>query len=648
MTKALLFFGCMLSAGLFAQNHYQPFKIDNQFILADTNGNIPFSVRFDEVQDMISHKSEYIVRAKGKEGVVMNGKYVFPCEYDRVLPVYLFRYHLFSLEKNGKKALGTTDGVIHSGFEYEDIRKYTTSESPPDYEPDYEGNFLFAEKEEQFQLFYNVESGKTVLLTKDPVDNIQDWKEFFVFRKGKQEALYHFDTKTFVLKEIIPFSNQYIQLTREVYTILDQTAKTAKTYTYEHVLTETRENVFIPAVMPKNYRLKKEREGPAPLGQPLGKQSFVLANDRENLLAGRYGNFFNAFQRPRWLDNSITRPFQAKMSVSGAKDEWEVSSHFYEGVSQFKQKDTLFKVEADGFIGNDTMSSILLIRKGKYTGALDSHGNEILPAKYTELEHLYGNNNSEWLVVREANRSLLLFYNPLKKWIDTIFTGGKDDQFEFYGYFIRVKQTVSRKTTRMKLLQLKDFNLFKRLTVSDENEYFDSIVPDDKLPVFFKAFQDGKAGMLSNKGKVLIPFEYDSVTVNGYYFTEWKYGNPRYNGIQPVFSAYINGKQHVFHPTGDRASEHLIHTFADGSLSAAASISDDAMFAAEPAGNGLVHIYSIATGKKLTREPVRLDPESLKKTASVDYYWFVSAKDQKGKDVFIGQNGAWFVLPDKN
>lgn len=648
----------MLSTVLFAQNIYEPFKVGNEFILADTNGNIPIAERFDYVQDMISHNSEYIVRVQGKYGVVMNGKYVFTCEYDRIVPVYLFRFHTFALEKNGKKALGTIDGMVHSGFDYEDIRKYSTTENPPYFEPDYDGIFLIAEKGTQFQLFYTIASGKTVSLTKNPVDNIQDWKKFFVFRKGKQEAMYKFDTQTLTLKEIIPFANHYIQFDKDTYMVLDQTAKTAKIYTYEHVLIETRENVSIPVTLPKNYRLKKEQEGPEPASGKSVPKTVDLVKDREILMSGKQINVHRGFDKRYPLHTAYTTKFYlAEMTITGNKGSWEVKSHFIQDPGPEKQNDVVFQVEADELIRKtDLMSRFLVTKKGNLYGAVDSRGNEILPAKYANPEYIRSKYDEEWLILREANELILLSYNPYKKGFDRVYYGNVDDELDIYGAFIRVKRHISKKSTQMKLVKMKDVALSKQAEVIDNNAFFDSIAYSVSFPGFFPVFKDGKAGMLSNETTLIIPCAYDSVQVNAYYLTQVKYGMPRYICLQPIFSAYRDGKQQIFRPTVpkdddfEEVSSQLIPSFENGTLNAAASISDDGLYVIDELGNNLVDVYAI-TGKKLTKEPVVLNPDNRKMASfadSIKGYWFLRGTDQQNQEILVGQNGAWFVLPVKN
>lgn len=658
MKAILLFLFTSLINSAIAQDIYRPFKIDNQFILADTNGNIPIAERFDTVYNVISHKSEYIVGRKGSYGVVKEGKYVFPPEYTKIEPVYtgIAPYHAYALQQNGKNALGTVDGVILTGFAFDQIEKYEGYSSLKELVNADGGVFYLAGREEQFQLIYANRFNKSVILTKDPVDDIKHWNGFFVFRKGKQETLYHFDPVSLTLKEILPFSEQYIELRGDSYGVWNAGTKTVKMYSYEHRLLSTHEGIAAPSGMNTKH-LKKEGKHPEPASNKSVPKSLDLARDREILLSGKFINVHKGFEQRHGL-YSITRTqfYQAQMTITGSKGDWKVASHFYEtkGADRERQKDTTFQVKADELIRKtDLMSRFVVTKKENLYGVVDSRGNELLPAKFANPEYLRSKYDEEWLLIREGKEAILLTYNPGNKALDTVYIGNADDELDIYGYFIRVKRHFSKNKTQMKLVKMKDFVRDKEARVIDNNEFFDSIVYSKKFPYFFHVFKDGKAGMLSNETTLIIPCEYDSVQVNAYYLTQMHYNKPQYTFLQPIFSAYKNGKQHIFHPVIPKyddfaeVSKKLIPSFENGTLSAHAKISDDGLYVIENPGS-LTDIYSIK-GKKLTKEPILLHPVNQKMASfsdSVNGYWFVRGTDPKNKEVLVGQNGALFVLPE--
>jgi hypothetical protein len=660
MKTILLFFFAALTNSLVAQEDiYRPFKIDKQFILADTNGNIPVSERFDDVDNMISHKSEYIVGAKGKYGVVKEGKYVFPLQYTSITPIYtgVSPYHSFMLEQSGKRALGTVDGTILSGFDYSDISKYEIR-SPVTKELISKdgGVFFLANKGAQVQLFYVNESGKSMLLTKEPVDDFHEWNGFLVFRKEKSESLYQFDPATFALKEILPFSEQYIEFRGDFYVVWSPISKTAKTYTYDHQFQSSNDIVSIPSTVSRKHLRGKEPEGPLPASSHSVPKTLDIERDRAILTSGKPINVIRSFEQ-RYVLYSInnTKYYLAKMTVAGSKGDWIVKSHFFETIEHNRQQDTTFQVNADEVIlKTDKMSRFLVTRKGDLYGAIDSRGNELLPAKFSNPEYIRSKYDEEWLLIREAKRSILVSYNPRMKKLDTIFTGNADDELDIYGYFIRVKQHLSKNMTRMKLVKMKDFVKFNEAQIIDNNEFFDSIVYCQSFPYFFHVYKDGKAGMLSNETTLIVPCEYDSVRVNAYYLTEVKYGNPKYTYLQPIISAFQNGKQHILRPTPPKNDDDfaevpktLIPSFQNGTLNASAKISDDGLYVIDNLRNNLTDIYAI-NGKKLTKEPIVLHPGNQKTASfseSISGYWFLRGTDQKNREVLVGQNGAWFVLP---
>ena len=73
-------------------------------------------------------------------------------------------------------------------------------------------------------------------------------------------------------------------------------------------------------------------------------------------------------------------------------------------------------------------------------------------------------------------------------------------------------------------------------------------------------------------------------------------------------------------------------------------ISNDGMFLIQEIGNGFVDVYTL-DGKKLSKEPVRLASGRSTIAEFKDNYWYLRATDQAEKEVLIGSNGAWFILP---
>lgn len=662
MKTTLLFLISFFAGSVIAQDIYRPFKIDNQFILADTNGNIPVAERFDSIYNMISRKSEYIVGKNGLYGVVKEGKYVFPLLYTSITPIHtgIAWYHLFALEQNGKYALGTLEGTILSGFDYSEIDKYEINSPTRELISKDSGVFFLANMGEQAQLFYVNKSGKSKLLTKEPVDDLYEWNGLFVFRKGKQETLFQFDPAAFTMTEILPFSEQYIEFRGDFYVVWNPISKTAKAYTYDHKFQSSNDIVSIPPNVSRKHLQGKEPEGPMPESVRLEPKILDISRDRELLISGAWTrkpiNVIKSFEQRNVLHSiNYTKYYLAKMTVTGSKGNWEVKSYFLDELGANRKKDTIFHVNTDEVIlKTDKMSRFLVTKKGDLYGVIDAGGNELLPAKFANPEYIRSKYDEEWLLIRKAKQLFLLSYNPRMKKLDTIFTGNAADELDIYGYFIRVKEHLSKNKTQVKLVKMKDFVKDSKDQITDNNEYYDSIVYSQSFPYFFHVYKDGKAGMLSNETTLVVPCEYDSVHVNAYYLTQMKYGNPKYTYLQPIISAFQNGKQYIFRPTpppkdDDYAEvpKKLIPSFQDGTLNASAEISDDGLYVIDNLGNNLTDIYAI-NGKKLTKKPIVLHSENQKTASfsnSLNGYWFVRGTDQNKREVLVGQNGAWFVLP---
>jgi hypothetical protein len=459
--------------------------------------------------------------------------------------------------------------------------------------------------------------------------------------------LYQFDKTTTSLKEIRPYSEKGIAFRYGFYGVIDRKKNEAAVYSYDHKFIRTIKGLNnFPAFDPSAEEINEPvAQGP----EEEETEAPSLGQERFRMLKGSRGRTIDAF-RPEDdyipISVNVSLDYHAEFKISGKKGDWLVDAHYNSYVRR-PQKDTVFHVFVDKLSPLKYGSSgILITQVGKLYGAVDSRGNVIFPPNFKKLELENSFEGYEWIVARDADRSTLFYYNPLSKQADVVLIGSAKDVFNIRRTFIEVKHPTGKNTYQMKLVKWSAPDPLKAFVVSDKNEFYDSIVKNKLFPFFFQTYKGGKTGFISEQMEAVIPCIYDSIELDAYYMPRiYKYSDaPVYKLIQPIFSVYSNGKQQIIHPTKNPTSKTLLHSFTDGSLNPTATISYDGLFLTDPVGEGRVEVYSI-DGKKLTKEPILLAPENEKYASFTEEYWYLRGKDTQGKEILIGQNGAWFVLP---
>jgi hypothetical protein len=651
----------LLSFSFLAQKETLLFKIGNQYIFADTNGNIPLGKRFDYIHNTILNEGQYIVRSQDKYGVVKNNAYLFPCEYDQIMAIELrTNFHVYvlgrvnksqyiksdALERIHMNALATSDGVIHTGFDYKRIDEYSLSRSSENKEINDNGAFFRLQNGDSSQLMYISKSNKSTFLMHEWVAGIKDAYGLFAFRKGDQEALYEFDKTTASLKEIIPFTFQFIVFRSGFYSVWNPVKNVSKKYSYSHQLLESVKGFTkFGDYGQEGVERVEANDGADPVEViPLSPD---LDRERSLLKRGWSEKVIKSFHIS---DLSIPEElnYRAEITVRGKKGAWLVDARYIPS-QLHKQEDTVFRVAVDELIVEDEgVHGIILTRTGKLYGAIDSRGNEIVAPVFKSLQVIRSDYGADWLVAREGNRSVTFCYDAKTKRLYGVFDGEVKDQFEIHYTFIEVKRLVGKKKYQTKLVKWIPSYRENQFTVFDENEFYDSVVRCKSFSYFFQTYRRGKMGILTDNATPLLACIYDSIQLNAYYFLRFHpyLSGPSYEVLQPIFSAYLNGKQQIVYPTKNEYSSEMIHSFTDGSLNASATISDDGLYVIDTVENNRVEIYSI-DGKKLTKEPILLDKENKKLASFTGSYWYLRGTDSQNRDVLVGQNGAWFVLPEK-
>ncbi len=631
---------------MIAQSANLLFEIDGHYIFADTSGNVAFGKRFNTIY--IMREEEYIVSTTDyKYGVVRNNQIVFPFEYDQISGLQpTYNFHLYVLGRQKKHALATSDGVIHTGFDYKWITEYNLDHSSKNKGINNDGAFFQLKNGEEIQLMYVSKANKSTFLTNAPVGKIEDSHGVFMFQKGKQQGMFEFDPATASMKTIHSYAEQYFDLRSSFYTIWDTKKEVTKRYSYSHKLLETSKGLELYEELVYNGVENVEGYDLPPVEESI--QLTDLERARSMLKRGYTDHIFGAFKRldmsPSLVD--VLLKYHAQFDVSGEKGNWQVKAHFWQRMQKRSQKDTSFQVIADELLIPEFGTGIILTKTGKLHGAVDSRGNVIFEPRFKTLERLRGEDGDDWLLVKTGKESTLYYYDPVKQKVHVVAKGENKDEFELHSDYLLVKRPKGKNKYDTKFVKWVPPLLGNDPIIFDRNDFYDSITQSETFSYFFTISRDGKKGVLSSMGQPVITCKYDSIQLNAYFCPLIsRYQNlPDYQIVQPVFSAYLNGKKHIFHPTNNEGSGRLIHSFEDGSLNAAATISDDGLYVIDNLGNNKVEIYSI-DGKKLSREPVFLHSDNKKMAAFTNGYWYLRAEDAQKKEVLIGQNGAWFELP---
>lgn len=642
---ATIFFS-LLSFSYFAQKANLLFEVDHDYIFADTNGKIAFDKRFDKIFEVDGKAGVYIVRSDYyKYGVVKNNAYLFPCEYTQISDIHpAFRFYVYDLERDNGHALAASDGTLLTGFSYRQIDQYRLDRSSEDLGVDDEGAFFRMYIGPKHHLMYVSKDNKSKLLTKEPADEISDYNGLFLLKKGKLQALYEFDQESGSLKMIHPYADQSLGFNRNEYYQLDRVKQVTKVYSYDHKVLETIKGMALFQDDKEVLEIVGPEEA-VPLGEP---RIVSLDRERELLQDGIDRKVFSAFKLSE-QSNSVYKgiSYPARFDIRGKKKDWKVTS-YYSGTGKAMKRDTSFYVAVDELIPDTYSSGVIITHKGKLFGAIDSRGNEIFPPKFKSLQHISSEDRFDWLVEREKSRSTLYGYDPLSKKVYPILNGRENEQYEIHQNLIRTSFPTEGIKHQERVVNWVPGNWSSDPIVTNSEELYDMTLPNKLFPYFVQTMRGTKHGVLSRNSEVVIPCIYDSVKVNAYFLpvvSEYQ-DKPEYKIVQPIFSAYLNGKQHIFHPTENEFSTQIVHSFEAGSLNASARISEDGLYVIDTVGNNRVEIYSI-NGKKMTREPIVLSYYNRKMATFTNGYWYIRGTDSQGQDVILGQNGAWFVLPPK-
>ena len=647
MKLVIILLSCIFVGKAFSQGKNLIFEIDRQYIFADTTGKVFFDQRFDGIEQVTP--TEYIVKtSKQKFGVVKGNSYIFPCEYDRIIEMKpSYGFHLYDLKREGKNALATANGVIHTGFDYESVFEYSLHNTSQNKGINNDGFFFGLRSNNKNQLMYVSKSNKSVLLNQEPVDGIEDAYGMFVFKKGKQEAMFEFVPETISLKTIHPYADQSFGLLYDMYVVWEQKTRLTKEYSYKHKLLRTSKT---PTVY-ENSGMESNQEIYDDVRVGMESPAIDLENERKRLKGGFSQNVFQAFQVKELHFSSMNEvlKFHAEFKIAGEKGDWFLETRYLHQNKRNGLKDTILRVACDEVLMVDFKTRLLITRKGKLYGAIDSRGNEIFAPQFLSLERLRGERGEDWLLMKDGSESTLYFYDAAYKKVHKVLIGKSKDQFEFHTDYIKVTRPEGKKKSKSKLVHWIPPVMGGKHIIFDKNEFYDSITACELFPYFLNTSKEGQKGIMNSFGTAVIPCIYDSVCLNAYFFPRMsEYSEIReYRVLQPIFSAFMNGKQQIYHPTKNEYSSSLLRSFVGGvSLSSSAKISDDGLFVIENLGNKLVDIYSIE-GEKLSREPVLLNNDNLKLASFTKNYWYIRGKTAQNKDVLMGQNEAWFVLPDK-
>lgn len=646
MKKSLLFLLLLLHLPVFAQRNLL-LKVDNQTIFADTNGKILVNQRFDDVDQISENYGTYKVYKNGKVGVLRDFQLIIPTNYDQIYSYHSdWTNHAYIVKNNGAYALVNSMGKLLTDTTYNDIWEFQI-----DNQRRYSHSIYFILKQNNLRKLVRIDNENQFHYEIDAsVNRITTEMGCVVAHLGKQAALYTLDQSNGALVKRFDFKEVTFEFYPTCFYMVDPKANKVEEYDYNCQLKRTLKGTTKVPENPRDYQMDQEA---MEVAEAVEMRSLYNATDllmwREEIKNGNYKHLISIFKQWDAKDFIVKQQLEylSEVYVSGNKGalRCEVKAE-YRGLKN-TIKDTTFTVAYDEIkLKNDDLTTIVPVRKGKYWGAMDVKGREVVPPIYKEVNIIVSISENEFIEVQANDHAYLLYHDVKANTLDTLVVGLPNDRFRVESNKIFVDRKLKRNKYQVGLTKLYYLPLdVPEMRALRKISFYDSLSKNKVVPLFTNTYLNGKVGLFSNDHTVDIAPKYDSLNVQMYYLVEqgrYDTYKPQYNSLQPIILAYSSNTVSVYSLNGDLVSGSTIK----GNGSNQFKVSDDGLFLINALGDQFVDIFSMK-GEKISQQPIKLKTKNGSVAQFSRKYWFVQGKDARGKDVLVGKNGAWFELPEK-
>lgn len=634
----------LLGFNLCAQSPFL-LKLGDEYIFADTTGNVYFDQRFDRVTRNYDIQGLYVVEQEGKMGVVFGPTFLIPCDYDDIRLKKTEGSHFSFAARKGKfYGLINAKGEILTPFTYQVIYELNAFGSLRNTNRDYyelktpTGSIMGSiNDKDQFQL--EIE---------EPADEIESESGFFILSKGSKTLLYQHDEKQNKLVKRLSFTD--VKLSFFLNSFYVTYPKTGITEEYSYAC-----------------KLLKKGKTENLLLAPL-EENIEATVGYETVVANEY---INDFKEAELIDR--------RRSISRGFTDYMIRGFVQVEAANFQQKDQLryassvmFTPDKDGlqcFVqyfypahakaneytflvpGNNVKSGARMImhfvyNKKKLVGVMDVLGTNVIPPMKGKIEIIKSDQKNEFIQVETKQASYLLYHHLEKNLLDTLVIGKPKDSYSISGNVVNITRPVTKRFSQIgKTTWATSKREYVYIQKNNTINWFDSVRSVPAIPSWNYAYKDQKVGLIGHEARIEVPTAYDSLHLELVYSVDLGPNpdyprQPSYEKIQPIVLAFDQDKTSIYFPVNGR----MISKTLPCSTSTPIHISYDGLFLIQEFGDGYVDVYTLE-GKKLSKEPVRLASGRSTIAEFKDNYWYLRATDQAEKEVLIGSNGAWFILP---
>jgi len=635
----------LLGFNLCAQSPFL-LKLGDEYIFADTTGNVYFDQRFDRVTRNYDIQGLYVVEQEGKMGVVFGPTFLIPCVYDDIRLKKTEGSHFSFAARKGKfYGLINAKGEILTPFTYQVIYELNAFGSLRNTNRDYyelktpTGSIMGSiNDKDQFQL--EIE---------EPADEIESESGFFILSKGSKTLLYQHDEKQNKLVKRLSFTD--VKLSFFLNSFYVTYPKTGMTEEYSYackLLKKGKTENLLLAPLEENIDATVGYESVVANEYVNEFKEWELIDRRRSISRGYTDYLVRGFVQVEPANFQLEDQLRHISSVTFASDVSGLKCMVqYEYPTFIKDKELTFIVPGSHIDKVPTGYVMHFVyNKKKLVGVMDVLGANVISPMKGKIEIIKSDQKNEFIQVETKQASYLLYHHLEKNLLDTLVVGKPKDSYSISGNVVTITRPVSKRYAQIgKTTWATSKREYVFIQKNNMVSWFDSVRSVPAIPSWNYAYKDQKVGLIGHEARIEVPTAYDSLHLELVYRVDLGPNpdyprQPSYHKIQPIVLAFDQDKISIYFPVNGR----MITKTLPCSTSKPIHVSYDGLFLIQELGNGFVEVYTLE-GKKLSKEPVRLVSGLSTIAEFKDNYWYLRATDQAEKEVLIGSNGAWFVLP---
>ncbi|WP_053405735.1 WG repeat-containing protein [Persicobacter sp. CCB-QB2] len=458
-----------------SEGSWVPFYEDGEFFFIDQNGEEAMPNRFDQVArdykcDPVAEDVLLVIEDQQPKLLARDGHLVFQ---GKINEAYDLGYGVMEIINEGLHGLVHKTGKVLAAPQYEEIRRLSPS--------------FFAVRKKKY---WGVVSATGRLALKPEYDEIEQEGDFYIFRKGKK---YGITNKQQLVKgadnSSVPLFFNY-----DDYEVVGQDHVIAMVGNQESLFNNKMEEI-IPL---GNHVINSagpnwvSRTSDYLMFDPLGKMKYEIAFD-----AIAYNDKWWAAEKDGWSFQGWEADHLPQFDYDSVaflgkefayvKSEDSTTVYFSSGNYKNLDKDYKCRIVKSGF-GKDAVEYLALIEGKNWKVLLDGKGEEVIKGSFKEIVPL----DTSMFVV-EANGKKGLMSRGSKQELKMLYQGIADFHDGYVSLLLNGKFGI--------------YNPYNALYIRPQ--FTTKLNPiNDQMLIADKA---GKLGMVDEKGKTLVNFQYDRI-----------------------------------------------------------------------------------------------------------------------------------------